>query len=39
MPAAEPYSLLCSGVDGVGTSDLLISGAAVRPYGVAPTIN
>ncbi len=38
MPAADPYNLLCSGVDGDGTGDMLISDAAARPYGTAPII-
>lgn len=39
VPATELYILLCSGVVGDGTGDLLISAAAARPYGAAPTIN
>lgn len=38
VPAAEPYSLLCSGVDGDGAGDLLSSDAAARPYDAAPTM-
>lgn len=39
MPAADPYILLCSGVDGVCAGDLLISDAAAIPYAAAaPTM-